>query len=112
MLDSELLKSILMIALASSIITTAVIQKVKEGLNQKKYLLLTSFVVSMVIGTLFSLTFSTANIIESLWVGLICFIGAGTIYQMFEDKIFKSYTSMKETVTIPAENNIRGEENE
>ena len=45
----------------------------------------------MVIGTLFSLTFTDLNMINSLWVGLTSFIGADTVYKTFEDKIFKSF---------------------
>ena len=51
MLDFNLIKSVLIVAIASSIITTAVVQKIKESLNSKKYLWLVSLGVSMIIGT-------------------------------------------------------------
>jgi len=111
MLDFDLIKNILMIAMASSIITTAFVQKIKETINFKKSnrLIIVSFLVSMILGPLFSLSFSNINIINSLWVGLICFIGADAIYKMFEGKMFLSHNEIhkENIVEIPKENEIR-----
>ena len=101
MLDFNLIKLVLISALASSIITTACVQKVKENLKSKKYLTLISFGISMIIGTLFSYCFSDLSIVNSLWVGLISWIGADAIYKSFEDKIFKPFSKMQEIVEIP-----------
>ena len=108
MLNITLIKSVLIVSLASSILTTSLVQKIKENLKSKKYIQLISFVISMIIGPLFALTFSKATIIESLWIGLICFIGADTIYKTFEDKIFSSFSDMNDVIEVPKENNIRG----
>ena len=54
----------------------------------------------MVLGTLFSLTFSKVNIYHSLWVGLISFIDADSIYKLFEGKIFKKFSDLKEYKVI------------
>lgn len=107
MLNDELIKSVLVVALSSSVVSSAIIQKVKECLNSKKHLCGLGFIISMIIGTFFALTFSTCNIIEALWVGIISWVGAGTIYQTFEDKIFKSFSSLKNSVTIDVDNDIR-----
>lgn len=92
-MNFELLKNVLIVAVGSSIITTTLVQKIKEGYKFKnsKNIIMSSFGVSMVIGTLFSLSFTDLNMINSLWVGLISFIGADAVYKTFEDKIFKSF---------------------
>lgn len=101
MLDFNLIKNILIVAIGSSIITTAVVQKIKETLNTKKYLGLIFLGVSMIIGTLFAICFSDLKVVNCLWVGLISWIGADAIYKSFEDKIFKPFSKMQEVVEIP-----------
>ena len=54
----------------------------------------------MIIGVLFSLSFTDLSIFDSLWVGLISFIGADTIYKTFEDKIFNSLSSLNPVILI------------
>jgi len=100
MLNMTLIKNILIIALSSSIISTSLIQKLKEGCKSKKYLLIKSFTLSMTIGILFTISFTKINFLYSLWVGLISFIGADTIYKAFEDKIFDSFSSLKNVIYI------------
>lgn len=97
-MNFELLKKVLIVAVGSSIITTTLVQKIKEGYKFKnsKNIIMSSFGVSMVVGTLFSLTFTDLNIVNSLWVGLISFIGADAVYKTFEDKIFKSFGTISE----------------
>lgn len=111
MLNMDLIKNVLIIAIASSIITTATVQKIKESIEFKKSnrLVIVSFIVSMIVGTLFSLSFSELNIINSLWVGLFSFIGADAIYKSLEDKIFTPFSKIHEenVVKIPIENEIK-----
>ena len=111
MLDLDLIKSILIIAMSASIITTAFVQKIKEAIDFKKSskLVFVSLIVSMVIGTLFALTFSSVSFVSSLWVGLISFIGADTLYKMFEEKLFKPYSEIykQDKVTILKDNIIK-----
>lgn len=111
MLNFDLIKNLLVIALASSIITTAFVQRIKETINFKKSnrLVIVSFITSMILGTLFSLSFSDVNLINSLWVGLISFLGADMIYKMFEDKIFAPFSAIynEDVVEVPKENEIR-----
>ena len=60
----------------------------------KSTLCLKCLIKSMFIGVLFSLTFTNLSIMETLWVGLISFIGADAIYKTFEDKIFNSLSKI------------------
>ena len=106
MLDFDLIKTILVVAIAGSIITTAIIQKIKENLKTKKYLWYISLGVSILFGTLFALCFSELSLVNCLWVGLISWIGAGAIYSAFEDKIFKPFSKINEVVEVPKENEI------
>lgn len=111
MLKLDLIKDILIIALASSVITTAFVQKIKETIEFKKSnrLVFVSFFVSMILGVLFALNFSDITFANSLWVGLISFIGADTIYNLFEDKIFKPFSDIQKdrVIEVPVENKIK-----
>ena len=93
-MDLDLIKQILVVAMASSIVSTATIQKVKGALKNKTLLYVLALVISFAIGTLFALSFSNLDIKNALWVGLITWVGADAIYQAFEDKIFTSFSDM------------------
>lgn len=93
-MDLDLIKQILVVAMASSIVSTATIQKVKGALKNKTLLYVLALVISIAIGTLFALSFSNLDIKNALWVGLITWVGADAIYQAFEDKIFTSFSDM------------------
>ena len=98
-LDFDLLKTIFVVAIAGSIITTAMIQKIKEMLTNKKYLGIVSLIVSMFVGTLFAMCFSNLSIVNCLWCGSVCWLGADMIYKTFEDKIFTKFSDMnKDTI--------------
>ena len=109
MLKFELIKNVLIVGIGAGIITTALVQKIKEGLKTKKYLVLISFIVSMVIGTLFAKYFSDLSIVYCLWAGLFSFIGADILYKTFEDKIFTPFSKLNEVIEVPIENEIKGE---
>ncbi len=96
-MNVELLKTVLIVALGGGILATNLVQKIKEGfsIENKKVVIISNFAISMVIGTLFALSFSELSIINALWVGLITFIGADLIYKAFEDKIFNSISTIK-----------------
>ena len=100
MLNITLLKNILIISVASSIISTSLIQRLKEGTKCKKNMCAKCFLISMIIGILFSISFTNLKLYETLWIGLISFIGADAIYKTFEDKIFKSIKKIDDTITI------------
>jgi len=105
MLNFTLIRNVLIIALASSIISTSLIQRIKEGTKSKKHILLISFITSMIIGFFFTLSFSDIPLEYALWVGLISFIGADAIYKAFEDKIFASFENIENVIYIERGNN-------
>ena len=107
-----MLKNILIIGIASGIIVTAIVQKIKSLIENKNFLILINFATSIIIGPLFALSFSSATLLEALWAGLFSFIGADALYQTFENKIFKPYSKINNTISIPKENNIRSENDE
>lgn len=94
----ELIVNILLISVASTFISTQLIQRIKENFKVNKWLSLaiTSLIVSFTTGFLFTLTFTNLGIINALWVGLISYAGAEIIYQNFKDKLgLKSLTELK-----------------
>lgn len=111
MLDLDLIKNVLIVAMASSAITTAFVQKIKESITFKKSnrLVIISFIISMIVGTLFAMCFSEMTLFYCLWSGFISFIGADAIYKIFEDKIFKSFSEIaeKNKVVVDEENIIK-----
>lgn len=94
MLNVELLKNVLIIAIAGGCVSTLLIQKIKEVLNRKSWLMLISFLVNMIIGTLFAKCFSDIEWIYCVWAGLFGFVDSTVLYAMLEDKIFKSFSSL------------------
>ena len=93
MLNWNHLQNILIIAIACSTITVAFVQKTKKFCRNSRCITWYSFVVNMIFGVLFSLSFSNIDKINSLWVGLFSFIGADTIYRNLEGKL-SSYTEL------------------
>ena len=96
MLDFDLIKNVLVVAIAGSIITTAIVQKIKEMVSNKKVLSVLSLLISLVIGTLFSICFSDLSIVDGIWVGVNTWVGADAIYKTFEDKIFTPFSKLHE----------------
>lgn len=99
-MNLEIIKQILIVSIAASIVSTATIQKIKEQLKSKKSLFFTSLISSITIGITFALSFTELSIINSIWVGLITWIGADAIYKSFEDKIFKKFSDIEQVVEI------------
>lgn len=99
-MELELIKQILIVSIAASIISTATIQKIKEQLTSKKWLFFTGLISSVTIGITFALSFTELSMINSIWVGLITWIGADVIYKSFEDKIFKKFSDIEQVVEI------------
>lgn len=97
MLDITLLQELLIIAIALSVITCTFIQKTKGIFKKSKWINPYSLVVNMVFGIIFCMSFTEANIINSLWVGLFSYIGADTLYKSLEGKLssFKDIVEKK-----------------
>ena len=100
----ELIKELMITAVAASIFSTAIIQKIKENLVKKNTLFFTSLIISVITGFLFSISFTNLSIVNSIWVGLITWIGADVLYKTFEDKIFKSFSNINNIEIIEREN--------
>lgn len=94
-LNWDMLQELLIVAIACSTVTVAFIQKTKRFCKKKKWVTSYSFFVNMVLGFLFSKTFTSLSNIQSLWVGLFSFIGADTIYRNLEGKL-TTYTELRE----------------
>ena len=111
MLNLEYLQKLLVIAIALSVITCAIIQKTKGCFKTGKYLSIYSFIVNMIVGVVFSFTFTNIKFHTNLWIGLFSFLGADTIYKSLKGKL-ASYTDLVDnnTVTIPKENIINEED--
>lgn len=96
-MNIELLKELLIIAIVSGVIMTMFIQKIKEAFIIKGgTVIIVSFILNMIIGSLFAISFSDVNLIYSIWVGFFSFVGADTIYKTLEDKVFKSIKKIEE----------------
>ncbi len=111
MLELDFLKNLLIISIALSVITCAFIQKTKCHFKSSHCLPIYSFVVNMLIGVVFCLTFTDIKFPTSLWVGLFSFIGADSLYKTLEGKL-SSYSDIinRQNVSIPKENIINKEE--
>ena len=101
-MDYSKLTATLIVALIASLIIPAIMQKIKKSLKSKKNLELISMIVSIIIGCLFALSYSDLQLVYCFWAGIFSIIGTSGIYQILENKIFKSYSSMQETITVPA----------
>ena len=97
-MNIELISQILVLAIASTFISTQLIQRFKENfnVNKKISLAIVSLVISFVTGFLFAISFSKLNRIMSCWVGVITYAGAEIIYQNFKNKLgLKSITQLE-----------------
>ena len=101
-MNIDLIKMLLVISCASSILSTAFVQKIKTAsiIKCNSCLLYISFFISILFGVVFTLSFTKYNVIESLWVGLFSFLGADSLYKAFEDKIFSSYSKLQNVTEI------------
>lgn len=101
-MDFDLLQKLIIIATFNSMLTCAFIQETKAMFKSSKWIKLYSFVINMVIGTAFCLSFTDITLLLSLWVGFISFIGADAIYKAFEGKLksFKDLVPTKEDVVV------------
>lgn len=97
-MNIELIAQILVLAIASTFISTQLIQRAKENFNIKNTIALaiTSLIFSFAIGFLFTISFSELDVKMACWVGLITYAGAEIIYQNFKDKLgLKSLTELE-----------------
>ena len=93
-INLDLIKFVTMAAIGASVISTPVIQKIKEMLPSKKYLKVIAFFISFAIGECFTLTFTDLGAVNGIWTGIITWAGASAIYQAFENKLFTPFGEM------------------
>ena len=83
-MNSELL-NMLYVASIASIISSQVIQKVKQTFNFGSiFNKLISIFLSYGIGLCYALSFYTSNLLYALWIGLFTLIGAEGLYKTFK----------------------------
>ena len=87
-IDTELILNILSISITSGIISTQLIQYIKDNLKINNTILFS--IISFLVGTLFAISFSGLNLVESLWCGFVSIIGSENLY-----KIFKGHFGLK-----------------
>lgn len=111
MFHIEYLQELLIIGVALSAITCTIIQKTKSLFKSSKFIILYSFIINMIVGIVFSLTFTDVTLPTSLWIGLFSFLGADSIYKTLEGKI-SSYSDIlnRKSVTISKDNIINEED--
>lgn len=111
MFHIEYLKQLFIISIALSVITCAIIQKTKGLFKSSKLIIFYSFLLNMVIGIVFCLSFTTISFPNSLWIGLFSFLGADSLYKSLEGKI-SSYSDLinKKYVSISEDNIINKED--
>lgn len=108
MLNIDLLQKLLIIAITVSVIVCAFVQKTKVLFKSSKLISAYSFLVNMVLGILFCITFTDVSIDKGAWVGFFSFVGADTLYKSLEGKL-KTHADLinKKSITIPEENIIK-----
>lgn len=110
MFNFDYLKELLLIAIALSTITCTFIQKTKFLFKTSKFIILYSFFVNILIGIIFSITFTSITFPQSIWIGLFAFLGADSIYKSLEGKL-ASYSEITSHNTVEiAKTNIINEE--
>ena len=97
-MNIELITQILVLAIASTLISTQLIQRAKENfsITNNIALAVVSLIISFGVGFLFTITFSELDMKMACWVGVITYAGAEIIYQNFKDKLgLKSLTELE-----------------
>lgn len=100
MLDFDKLYELLRVALITGAINSLFIQKIKcKFITNDCIIIIISLITSMIIGTLFTLTFTNFEFKYSLWVGLFTFVHAEAIFNI-----------LKKSSSIQANNNTQSSE--
>ena len=103
MLKIYYLKELLIISIVLSTISCTFVQKTKSLLNNSKYISIYSLIINIIMGLFFSYTFTTISFPNSIWIGLLSFIGADSIYKSLEGKIL-SYRTIQERKNTKSSN--------
>ena len=92
-MNIELLQKLLIAAMTSSVIACAFIQKTKGMFKSSKWVAVYSFIINIIIGIAYCLTFTEISLINSAWVGVFSYLGADTLYKALEGKL-KPYSEL------------------
>ena len=91
MFNIELLRQYLLVSIIISSITCSIVQKTKVLLPNSKIIPIYSLILNIVIGIIFSYSFTTISFPKNLWIGLLSYIGADSIYRTLEGRL-STYT--------------------
>ena len=84
-MNINILMNILSTASLASVIATQTIQYIKQNFKITNCFIF--IVLEFITGTLFSLSFTSLGIINSLWFGFIVIIGSEALYKVFKGKL-------------------------
>ena len=87
MINIDLLQELLIVSTVASVVTVAFIQKTKSLFKKSKVVSVYSFLVNIVFGVLFTITFTEIKPLFGLWVGLFSYLEADTLYKSLEGKL-------------------------
>lgn len=106
----------LMMATPISILVVAIVQKFKSlsFIKNGNHIFVVNFIFSMTLGVLFSITFYETTWVEGLWISLLSFVGAPSIYGLLKKQNIVNYTPRSLTsnndnqvISVPLENEIK-----
>lgn len=112
----EKLLNMLMMATPISILVVAIVQKFKSlsFIKNGNHIFVVNFIFSMTLGVLFSITFYETTWVEGLWISLLSFVGAPSIYGLLKKQNIVNYTPRSLTsnndnqvISVPLENEIK-----
>ena len=110
MFNFDYLKELLLIAIALSAITCTFIQKTKFIFKTSRFITLYSFIVNVLVGIIFSMTFTSITFPQSIWIGLFAFLGADSIYKSLEGKLASFSDLNSNNISISKDNIINKED--
>ena len=88
MFDDSIFLDLISVSMVSSIISTQIIQKIKETLSLGKlFNKIASLIISFGTGFIYSQSFYNKNIILSIWIALFTIIGSEKFYQAINGKL-------------------------
>ena len=84
-MNEQTLLEILEVSIIASVISSQIIQKIKETFALSKFSInIISIFISFVIGFGYGLTFYSSNLLYAIWIGLFTLIEARGLYKMFK----------------------------
>lgn len=86
-MNIEYIKEIILISSLISIITCTFIQKTKFLIKNSKLIVIYSLFINIIISIYFCNLFTDISLKKSIFVGIISFIGADSIFKTFEGKL-------------------------